>query len=170
MLTGERQCRAAWKTDPSVRCEGINTELTVHAGRHRGFNPAGQFVHWDNSESVLWQEPPVKCEARYTTPSGSVECHKAAGHGNAHRAADPDGGSDYFWSRDSARDTQVGGDHYRKFRIQVWDIWQEYGLDAFTGTVVKYLLRAGHKGDRLEDLKKARQTLDRLIEIEETKV
>ncbi len=64
---------------------------------------------------------------------------------------------------------QVGGDHYRKFRIQPWDIWEEYDLDAFTGTVIKYLMRAGHKGSRLEDLKKARHTLDRAIEIEEAK-
>jgi hypothetical protein len=69
----------------------------------------------------------------------------------------------------SAKLEQVGGDHYRKFKIQPWQIWEEYGLDAFTGTVVKYLLRAGHKGDKLEDLRKARHTLDRLIEIEEGK-
>lgn len=67
----------------------------------------------------------------------------------------------------SARDSQVGGDHYRKFKIQPWDIWQEYGLNAFEGAILKYLLR--RKGDRLEDLKKARHTLDRLIEMEEGK-
>lgn len=67
----------------------------------------------------------------------------------------------------SARLDQVGGEHYRKFKIQPWDIWQEYGLDAFEGAILKYLLR--RKGNRLEDLKKARHTLDRLIEIEEGK-
>ncbi|AEV52030.1 hypothetical protein [Rhodococcus phage REQ1] len=35
------------------------------------------------------------------------------------------------------------------------------------GNVLKYLLRAGHKGDRLEDLRKARQYLDFAIEFEE---
>lgn len=62
---------------------------------------------------------------------------------------------------------QVGGNHYLGHRIQPWDIWQEYGLNAFEGAVLKYLLR--RKGDRLEDLRKARHTLDRLIEIEEAK-
>lgn len=62
------------------------------------------------------------------------------------------------------RSEQVGGDHYAKHKIQPWDIWEEYGLNAFEGAVLKYLLR--RKGDRLEDLKKARHTLDRLIEIE----
>lgn len=66
-----------------------------------------------------------------------------------------------------ARNSQVGGSHYRRFKIQPWDIWQEYGLDAFTGAILKYLLR--DKGNRLEDLRKARHTLDRLIEIEEAK-
>lgn len=64
-----------------------------------------------------------------------------------------------------ARDSQVGGDHYKRYKIQPWDIWEEYDLDAFTGAILKYLLR--DKADRLEDLKKARHTLDRLIEIEE---
>lgn len=64
-----------------------------------------------------------------------------------------------------ARSGQVGGDHYAKHKIQPWDIWEEYGLNAFEGAVLKYLLR--RKVDRLEDLKKARHTLDRLIEIEE---
>ena len=67
----------------------------------------------------------------------------------------------------TSRDRQVGGDHYRQRKIQPWDIWQEYGLNAFEGAVLKYLLR--RKGDRVEDLKKARHTLDRLIEIEESR-
>src|SRR5690606_17746622 len=65
------------------------------------------------------------------------------------------------------RDAQVGGDHYQKHSIQPWDVWEEYGLNAFEGAVLKYLLR--RKGSRVEDLKKARHTLDRLIEIEEAK-
>lgn len=61
---------------------------------------------------------------------------------------------------------QVGGDHYRQRSIQPWDIWQEYGMNAFEGAVLKYLLRWRSKGG-VEDLKKARHTLDKLIEIEE---
>lgn len=63
---------------------------------------------------------------------------------------------------------QVGGDHYRQRSIQPWDIWQEYGMNAFEGAVLKYLLRWRDKGG-VEDLKKARHTLDKLIEIEEAK-
>jgi uncharacterized protein DUF3310 len=72
-------------------------------------------------------------------------------------------------ARPAARDAQVGGDHYRKFKIQPWDIWEEYGLDPWLAGVVKYVLRAGRKGSKLEDLRKARHYLDRAIEIEEGK-
>ncbi|HKZ21180.1 MAG TPA: DUF3310 domain-containing protein [Acidimicrobiia bacterium] len=71
--------------------------------------------------------------------------------------------------RTKVADTQVGGDHYRKFKIQVWDIWREYGLDPFRAGAVKYLLRAGHKGSALEDLKKARHYIEKCIEIEQEK-
>lgn len=77
----------------------------------------------------------------------------------------------FTWDSDAvidARDTQVGGDHYAKHAIQPWDIWETYGLNAFEGAVIKYLLRHRDKGG-VEDLKKARHTLDRLIEIEEKK-
>jgi hypothetical protein len=66
----------------------------------------------------------------------------------------------------SARLGQVGGEHYRKFKIQPWDVIDEYGLSFYAGNTLKYLLRAGHKGAALEDLKKARHYLDKLIELE----
>lgn len=69
----------------------------------------------------------------------------------------------------AARDRQVAGSHYRKFKIQPWDVIDEYGLTFYAGNALKYLLRAGHKGVALEDLKKARHYLDRMIEIEEGK-
>lgn len=64
--------------------------------------------------------------------------------------------------------TQVGGDHYVKRAVGPWDIWAEYGMNAFEGAVLKYLLRWRDKNG-VEDLKKARHTLDKLIEIEEAK-
>jgi hypothetical protein len=66
----------------------------------------------------------------------------------------------------SARRSQVGGDHYRKHKIQPWDIWEDHSLGAFEGSIIKYVLRYKDKNG-VEDLKKARHTLDRLIEIEE---
>lgn len=62
-----------------------------------------------------------------------------------------------------ARDTQVGGDHYSKNVIQPWDVIEQYGLNYFSGNVLKYLLRYRDKNG-VEDLKKARHYLDKLIE------
>lgn len=66
----------------------------------------------------------------------------------------------------AARDEQVAGSHYQR-AIQIWDIVQVWELDFFRGSVLKYLLRAGLKGSKVEDLRKARHYLDRAIEIEE---
>lgn len=62
-------------------------------------------------------------------------------------------------------DTQVGGDHYRKVNnMQPWDIIDSWELDFYEGNVVKYVLRAKHKGSQLEDYQKAKHYLERLIE------
>jgi hypothetical protein len=44
--------------------------------------------------------------------------------------------------------------------IKVVEAWE---LDFYLGNVIKYVSRAGKKGDELEDLKKARWYLDRKI-------
>ena len=69
----------------------------------------------------------------------------------------------------SANDKQVGGKHYSRGKIQCWDFIVDQGMDFVTGNCVKYLVRAGHKGNKLEDLKKARHYLDKLIELEMSK-
>lgn len=59
---------------------------------------------------------------------------------------------------------QVGGDHYRRYKIQPWDVIDEYGLGFYAGNALKYLLRAGNKGPMVEDLRKCRHYIDKLIE------
>lgn len=61
----------------------------------------------------------------------------------------------------SIPNTQIGGDHYLKHKIQPWDIIDEYKLNFYEGNVLKYLLR--DKGNRLEDLEKCRHYLDKTI-------
>ena len=67
-----------------------------------------------------------------------------------------------------ANHRQVGGDHYAKQRIQPWDAIIAWGLGFLDGNVVKYMARWKTKNG-LEDLKKARHYLDKLIEEEEAK-
>lgn len=65
---------------------------------------------------------------------------------------------------------QVGGDHYRTKAVQPWDAMQawmtpEQFVGFLRGNAVKYLARAGSKGDALEDYRKAQHYLARLIEV-----
>lgn len=53
--------------------------------------------------------------------------------------------------------------HYNKGKIEVIDFIEDQGLSFHLGNVVKYVARAGAKGDKLEDLKKAQWYLDRYI-------
>ncbi len=67
-------------------------------------------------------------------------------------------------------DIQIGGDHYRSKTIQPWDVMEDWmSREAFAGflqgNVIKYLCRYRDKNG-VEDLKKARHYLDKLIEVE----
>ena len=54
--------------------------------------------------------------------------------------------------------------HYNQGTIEVIDAIEDWGLDFNAGNVVKYVARHQHKAEPLEDLKKARWYLDRIIE------
>jgi hypothetical protein len=65
----------------------------------------------------------------------------------------------------TANETQVGGDHYKAKPIQPWDFIAANQLGYFEGNIVKYVSRWRDKGG-INDLKKARHYLDKLIELE----
>ena len=64
--------------------------------------------------------------------------------------------------------TQVGGNHYTKLKIQPMQYSMANGLDALQHTVIKYVTRFRDKAGII-DLEKARQTLDLLIAFEKDK-
>ncbi len=53
--------------------------------------------------------------------------------------------------------------HYTFSRIEVIDAIEAWGMGFHLGNVVKYVARAGRKGSKLQDLKKARWYLEREI-------
>lgn len=55
-------------------------------------------------------------------------------------------------------------DHYNQ-GIEMWDYAKSHNLDFFEGNIVKYVTRWKHKNG-LEDLYKAQQYLNKLIEVE----
>lgn len=61
--------------------------------------------------------------------------------------------------------------HYDANGIDPWAVWDAFDLDRYTANAVKYLLRAGRKdiAPRLDDLKKARNYINKAIEREEGK-
>jgi len=65
----------------------------------------------------------------------------------------------------SANNHQVGGDHYRAKPIQPWDFITANGIGFLEGNAIKYLARWKDKGG-IDDLRKARHYVDKLIELE----
>jgi len=53
--------------------------------------------------------------------------------------------------------------HYNTGKYEAIDVIEDWKLGFHLGNVVKYVARAEHKNDTLEDLKKARWYLDRYI-------
>ena len=64
----------------------------------------------------------------------------------------------------TANSTQVAGTHYKSKAIQPWDYIVGNDLGYLEGNIVKYVSRWKDKGG-VDDLKKARHYLDKLIEV-----
>ena len=66
----------------------------------------------------------------------------------------------------TANDVQVAGTHYKGKAIQPWDYIVGNNLGYLEGNIVKYVSRWKDKGG-VDDLRKARHYLDKLIETQE---
>lgn len=64
-----------------------------------------------------------------------------------------------------ATDTQIGGNHYKKFKIQPVEFIVKNELGYIEGNVIKYICRHKEKGGK-EDLLKAKHYIDLLIQLE----
>lgn len=167
--SGERQCRAAWKYDPSVRCELMASDLTRHAGDHLGEQPGTWTrVSWSDDDAQIWVEPDSRPPCATCRGMVSGVCHRCGRVRQPTGFGMPESLLDGYREAgmippEVASSTQVGGSHYLR-SIQPWEIIEVWELDYFRGRALTYLLRAGNKGPALEDLKKARHLLDHLIE------
>ena len=59
---------------------------------------------------------------------------------------------------------ETGPEYYRRGPIQPWDFIRSQELNFHLGNVIKYVCRAGHKDDDIEDLSKAIHYLSNEIE------
>lgn len=64
----------------------------------------------------------------------------------------------------TANDIQEGGSHYKDMPMQPWDYIISNKLGYLEGNIVKYVTRWQSKNG-IEDLRKARHYLDKLIEV-----
>ena len=62
-----------------------------------------------------------------------------------------------------------GPEYYRRGSIQVWDFIRQQELNFHLGNVIKYVCRAGHKYDDIEDLEKAIHYLQNEVEFRTSK-
>lgn len=69
----------------------------------------------------------------------------------------------------SAKKTQEGGNHYVTMPVQPWDVIDTWPWDQkvgfYRGNMLKYTMRMGAKDCALQEAKKARHYLDKLIEL-----
>ena len=65
-----------------------------------------------------------------------------------------------------ANSRQEGGSHYKAHQYETWDVILDWNLGYLDGNAVKYLSRWRLKNG-IEDLKKARHYIDKLIEVEQ---
>lgn len=54
--------------------------------------------------------------------------------------------------------------HYTYGKIETIDFIEDKGLNFSRGNAVKYIVRAGHKADEVQDLEKARWYIDRELQ------
>ena len=59
---------------------------------------------------------------------------------------------------------EQGPQYYRRGTIQVWDFVRDQKLNFHLGNVIKYVCRAGHKFDDIDDLEKAIHYLNNEVE------
>ena len=66
----------------------------------------------------------------------------------------------------SAWDKQVGGEHYKKYKLQPMEYSMQNKLDPLQHTIIKYVTRFRDKGTPIVDLTKSRHCIDMLMEHE----
>jgi Protein of unknwon function (DUF3310) len=68
-----------------------------------------------------------------------------------------------------AKAYQISGSHYKDMGVEPWDVvdtWpKEQAIGSYRAGALKYIMRAGTKGEFKEDIQKAQHYLQKLLEI-----
>lgn len=124
-----------------------------------------------NYDGKIWEYNP-KSECLVRDNMGSLESIKVDQWddglpkiGSAYGLPCNLGGSVLPRQQASVWDTQVGGNHYTKMKIQPLQFSMANKLDPMQHTIIKYVTRFRDKNG-IQDLEKAKQTIDLLIAYE----
>ena len=133
---------------------------------HRALNPQaepcascqdggmGTYMNWKPANPFdLSTPPPRKRTVEIPAPTPAHELEDAFREAEVQHA------------QASALDTQVGGDHYAKLKIQPIEYIHANGIPFAEGCAIKYLTRWRDKGG-VKDLEKAKHFIELLIELE----
>ena len=70
---------------------------------------------------------------------------------------------------DTARDWQVGGDHYKNMGVEPWDVvdtWpREQKIGYYRGGALKYIMRMGSKDVSAQEIAKGEHYIQKLLEV-----
>ena len=135
------------------------------------------FIDWSGGECPVDKDTIVNVRLW----SGDVIVNRKAGEFDwQHNSFGGDIGGDIIAYRvveeeksPSARDTQIGGDHYKTAAVQPWDVvdtWPiEQQIGFHRGNALKYVMRMGTKDENLREIRKAAHYLQKLTEVLEQK-
>ena len=108
--------------------------------------------------------------------SESNELHSEPGSGSSDNLSDLDFWDDYLRKSNSFRSaatlpivtssTKSSPSHYKRGTIEVWDFIVDQDLDYLAGNCIKYICRAGYKGQEseLDDWLKVQAYVNRKIQ------
>ena len=114
------------------------------------------YAHKLKAEAIDWiaedynTRPDVIIERGWTVTTNSEDGAMVATHAN------------------NALDVQVGGDHYKKFKIQPIEFIHANDIPFIEGNIIKYIVRWRDKNG-IKDLEKVKHYVDLLIDLEKLK-
>lgn len=163
----QKKCRRCGDTftvrtheDYCPKCENVMTPPGAGVSRELTCEGCGTtFIHKKEKAQGRWPKYCPECLPKYSkVPKKKEEIAQTIVEKIAQTIGEPE-----VKAVPKNEDVINHPSHYTRGKIEVIDFIEDQQLPYHLGNVIKYIARAGHKGDKLEDLKKARWYLDRYI-------
>lgn len=150
----QKKCRRCGDTftvstheDYCPECEKIMTPPGTGVSRELTCEGCGTtFIHKKEKEQGRWPKYRPTCAEKYSKPYKKEEDDKKSKLKQTLQK-----------ELDAVQKEDVVNHppHYTRGKIEVIDFIEDQQFPYHLGNVIKYISRAGHKGDKLEDLKKS---------------